>query len=348
MITIYHLRYLLFLLLPLCCFISIFSQGIFTYFSLIFIFLVIPIVEFFFNTDHSNISLEQEQTLKNSSYFNFLLYSALPITYIFLYCFSMSVNRTMPLVDIIGKISSCGLILGALGINVAHELGHRKTPINKIISFFLLLPCFYTHFLIEHYIGHHARVSTIHDPATGRRGETIYQFWARSLLFSYLSAWQIQLHRLNRQGFSFFSLKNRLLYYQITQITFLAAIFFFCGSFTALCFLGAGLFGCLLLESINYIEHYGLERKMLENKKYEKVQPHHSWNSDHLISRFVLFELSRHSDHHFNSQRPFQILRYHSNSPQMPLGYPGMTLLALFPPIWFKVMHKRLDTFKSQ
>lgn len=108
-------------------------------------------------------------------------------------------------------------------------------------------------------------------------------------------------------------------------------------------FILAAVVGILLLETVNYIEHYGLVRKLKESGKYERPLPHHSWNSNHVIGRLLLFELSRHSDHHYQASRKYQILRHHDNSPQMPTGYPGMIVLALFPPLWFSVMHKELE-----
>ena len=345
--TLFTLRYLFFLLLPISFWISLNYRGIYTYFPLVFIFLVLPIVEFFLPQDHSNPSAEEEVRLKNINYFDYLLYSVIPIIYGSLFLFWQSLQvEDLTLGETIGRTLSCGLLLGALGINVAHELGHRQGTFYRSLSFLLLLPCFYSHFLIEHYIGHHARVSTIHDPATGRRGESLYRFLGRSLIFSYLSAWQIQCHRLKKKGYAFFSFKNHLMIYQGIQALYLIGLIYFLGWEMAGWLVAAGFFGCILLETVNYIEHYGLERKFVEEKRYERVQPHHSWNSDHLISRFVLFELSRHSDHHFNAHRPYQILRYHESSPQMPLGYPGMAVLALFPPIWFRIMHKRLAEFE--
>jgi alkane 1-monooxygenase len=109
------------------------------------------------------------------------------------------------------------------------------------------------------------------------------------------------------------------------------------------CFLGAALMGILLLETVNYIEHYGLQREQLENGKYERAMPAHSWNSNHVVGRLMLFELSRHSDHHYLASRKYQVLRHHDNAPQMPTGYPGMMLLSLVPPLWFAIMNRRIE-----
>ena len=99
----------------------------------------------------------------------------------------------------------------------------------------------------------------------------------------------------------------------------------------------------MLLESVNYIEHYGLTRKRVNDNRYEQVAPEHSWNSDHMLGRVVLFELSRHSDHHANPERSYQDLRTLETSKQLPFGYPAMIVLALFPAKWFQVMNPLLD-----
>jgi alkane 1-monooxygenase len=109
-----------------------------------------------------------------------------------------------------------------------------------------------------------------------------------------------------------------------------------------LLFIAAALMGGMLLETVNYIEHYGLSRNKTSEESYERVQPHHSWNSNHVIGRLMLFELSRHSDHHYLASRKYQVLRHMDQAPQMPTGYPGMILLSLVPPLWFKVMHSEI------
>jgi alkane 1-monooxygenase len=178
-------------------------------------------------------------------------------------------------------------------------------------------------------------------------GEILYVFWFRSIIGSYASAWKIQLDGLKRKGISFWSLKNEMLIFQAIQLAVLVIIGFTLGPVVLLHFLLAALVGILLLETVNYIEHYGLVRQKTDKHRYEVVQPHHSWNSDHILGRVLLFELSRHSDHHYKANRKYQVLRHMENSPQMPTGYPGMILLSLVPPLWFLVMHRRLHYYSS-
>ncbi|MGZ8545043.1 MAG: alkane 1-monooxygenase, partial [Flavisolibacter sp.] len=188
---------------------------------------------------------------------------------------------------------------------------------------------------------HHKRVATPEDPSSARYGEWLYAFYARSIIFSYLSAWHISARDVRKKGFRPLSIHNEMLQFHLIQFAFVAIIFLFFGWLAAVLFLVAATQGILLLETVNYIEHYGLQRRQLEAGKYERTMPAHSWNSNHVIGRVMLFELSRHSDHHFMASRKYQVLRHHEDSPQMPTGYPGMMLLATIPPAWFYVMHKR-------
>jgi alkane 1-monooxygenase len=130
--------------------------------------------------------------------------------------------------------------------------------------------------------------------------------------------------------------------FQLIQLSLIALIYWIFGGWVLLYFLAAAGMGILLLETVNYIEHYGLQRKATGEGKYERAMPQHSWNSDHMIGRLFLFELSRHSDHHYLASRKYQILRHHDEAPQMPTGYPGMMLLSLLPPAWFAVMNPRV------
>ena len=133
-----------------------------------------------------------------------------------------------------------------------------------------------------------------------------------------------------------------MLQFQLIQIVFCLLILAVFNWVVMLYFIAAAVIGFLLLETVNYIEHYGLTRSKNENGRYERVQPAHSWNSNHILGRSLLFELSRHSDHHFLANRKYQTLRHMDNSPQMPTGYPGMMVLSIFPPIWFFVVHRSM------
>ena len=238
-----------------------------------------------------------------------------------------------------------GLLCGTFGINVGHELGHRISRFEQILAKALLLTSLYMHFFLEHNKGHHKNVATPEDPSSARLWEPVYAFYFRTVFYSYLSAWKIANTDTLKKGEAVFSIYNEMIRMQILQLAFLALIIFVFGWLVALYFLAAAAIGILLLETVNYIEHYGLSRQPASTGRYERAMPQHSWNSDHIMGRIMLFELSRHSDHHYLASRKYQLLRHHDNAPQMPTGYPGMMILSLLPPAWFVIMHKQMRKF---
>jgi alkane 1-monooxygenase len=240
-----------------------------------------------------------------------------------------------------------GLLCGIFGINVAHELGHRVDRFEQTLAKALLLTSLYMHFFTEHNKGHHKRVATPEDPSSARFGEPVYTFYFRTIVMSYVSAWHIANEECRKKRGTAFSVHNEMIRFQFLQIAFVALIGWHFGTSAVLAFLGAAFMGMLMLETVNYIEHYGLQRKLGASGQYERAMPHHSWNSDHVVGRLMLFELSRHSDHHYLASRKYQVLRHHDNAPQMPTGYPGMMLLALVPPLWFSIMHKKIKEWQQ-
>jgi alkane 1-monooxygenase len=268
----------------------------------------------------------------------------LPLIYGLIICyFYVLSNGQFEKSELVGMTLSVGIVLGS-GINVAHELGHKSGLLEQTIAKLILLPNLYMHFIIEHNHGHHVHIATPDDPATSRKGEMVYAFWVRSSLFSYLGAWKLEAKRLTRAGKFVLSLNNQMIIFQTVQLIYLLVVWAVFGAKILLFAIAIAIIGFLLLETINYIEHYGLVRAKLANGKYERVDTRHSWNSNHELGRIILYELTRHSDHHFKANRKYQILRHHSKSPQLPLGYPGSMLLSFIPPLWFFVMHKKLET----
>ena len=336
------LKYFLALTVPLLAYFSFNGTGIITYAPMIEAFLLIPILELFFRPNSSNLSSAEEEMAKEDKSYDMVLYLLVPVIFFLLWEFLISMRETLTFSDRLGRILSMGLICGGFGINVAHELGHRNNKFEQFLSKTLLLSSLYMHFFIEHNRGHHKRVSTKEDPSSARYGENIFSFWIRSVFTGYISAWNIEFSRLKRLKKFKFSLENEMLRFQLIQVLFVSSIYFVFGTQITIYFLFAAVMGFLLLETVNYIEHYGLQRKININGKYERVQPFHSWNSNHPVGRIMLFELSRHSDHHFNASRKYQVLKNHDNSPEMPTGYPGMMILSLIPPLWFYIMNKRI------
>ena len=233
-----------------------------------------------------------------------------------------------------------GILCGVYGINVAHELGHSTKKFDQVLAKFLLLSSLYMHFFIEHNFGHHKWVGTHDDAATARKNESVYRFWIRSIVRGFVSSWKIENQRINRKKQSF--IRHQIAQFVILEIALIAMLSLWSWE-TAVAFIGVSVMGILLLETVNYIEHYGLVRNKVNDFRYEEVIPAHSWNSDHVLGRIVLFELSRHSDHHANPERPYPLLRSLPEAKHMPAGYPAMMLLSLVPSWWFRIMNPQLE-----
>jgi alkane 1-monooxygenase len=314
----------------------------------LYVFGLIPLIELFFGGTTVNMSKIEEEIARKDWKYDFIVWSVVPLQFAIMFYFLNRVSDdSLPLWEKLGMMFAFGISCGVLGINLAHELGHRNTWYEQLMSKMLLATSLYLHFFIEHNRGHHKNVSTDDDPASSRYGEMVYTFYFRSVINGWISAWHLESERLKKSNQSFWSIHNEMLLYQFIQIGMLATIALIWNWKVMLLFAGAATVGFLLLETVNYIEHYGLRRKKIDGAYYEKVMPIHSWNSNHPIGRIMLFELTRHSDHHYMASRKYQILRHFDNSPQMPTGYPGMMVLSLFPPLWFAVMHKQIDKYKA-
>ncbi|MEN9610976.1 MAG: hypothetical protein RLZZ628_1790 [Bacteroidota bacterium] len=336
-------KYLIAYLLPASAFLGLEWKGYWLFFTVLFAFGLLPLGDILLPQYKNNTPEAEETTRAQVRLFDWLLYLHLPLLYLLiinaLYVFK---NNHLSIVEMIGMSISVGIIVGSFGINVAHELGHRSNPTEQFISKALLLPALYMHFFIEHNLGHHKNVATDEDPASARMGENVYSFWFRSVKDSYKSAWQLEAERLKKKGASVYSIDNQMIVFQIIQMIYLILIGIFFGYASILMAIGFAVTAFLLLESVNYIEHYGLRRQKLASGRYEPVLPKHSWNSNHELGRIFLYELTRHADHHYKSTRKYQILRHYEDAPQLPFGYPMSILIALLPPLWFKMMDKRV------
>lgn len=311
-------------------------------------FFVIPLLELFIKADSRNMSAAEEEVAKADRTYDVLLYLVVVLQYVALsrFLYGMMYDD-LTAIDIAGRITAMGILCGVFGINVGHELGHRVNKFEQTLAKALLLTSLYMHFFTEHNKGHHKRVATPEDPSSARFGEPVYTFYFRTIIFSYISAWHIANDEMRKKGQPVFSFNNEMIQFTLIQLAFLTLIFLLTSWIVMLYFIAAAFIGILLLETVNYIEHYGLQRKSIGDGKYERAMPEHSWNSNHIIGRLMLFELSRHSDHHYMASRKYQVLRHHDNSPQMPTGYPGMILLSLVPPLWFYVMNRRIKKLEA-
>jgi alkane 1-monooxygenase len=339
-------KYLLAFSMPLSALLGLFMGSYWTYLGIGFAFGIMPLVDYIVTPSTNNVEDVEEKGRIKQLFFDILLYLNLPLLYYIVFVY-FSLMPSYSNMELSGATLSTGIMLGAVGINVAHELGHRHSAFEQTLAKLLLIPSLYMHFSIEHNNGHHKNVATDLDAASARKNEPIYTFWFRAILGEYLSAWQIESKRLHKKEISFWSLQNEMIQVHLIQTLYLIGVGYFWGATSMIAAVIASFIGILLLESANYIEHYGLRRKKLPNGHYEPVLPCHSWSSNHELGRIALYELTRHSDHHYKSTRKYQILKHYDESPQLPYGYPSCILISLIPPLWFGIMNKKLAAFQS-
>jgi|688.fasta_scaffold46931_2 alkane 1-monooxygenase len=338
------MKYLGSFLIPLAAAIGLWFGGVCAWVTVLFVFIGIPLLDALFGRDRKNMDPESEKDLSKSTLHNLMLYAHLPLQISLIGLLGwVWAKPDIPLWVRIGWILSVALSTGGIGITVAHELIHRRTVAERWIGRLLLMTVMYMHFAIEHVRGHHAKVGTGDDPATARQGINVYRFMWLTIPAQFRSAWKLESARLQKQQWRFWSWRNEMLLFGLLQISWLVILGFTFGIAFIPIYLTVALVSVALLEMINYVEHYGLERIQLTTGRYEAVKEHHSWNSDHRISRALLFELTRHSDHHLVATRPYQILRSFEKAPELPSGYPGMLLLTLVPPLWFSVMDPKVE-----
>ncbi len=339
----HRLKYFFVYLLPLSTYISFTTTGMMTLLPVFLFFFLLPFLELFLPVDAANWDEKIAADEKNEAIYDWILYLAVPVQLMLLGYYLVVIQHTpFGTMEFNARVFSMGLMCGVTGINVGHELGHRLNRTEQFLGEILLLTSLNTHFLPYHNGGHHLNVATPKDPATAAKGQLLYTFWFTSHFRSYAEAWRLENSRMTHEGKSIFSLNNRMVGYSIANIVLLTGIYVCFGLTVLLAFVVSAMIGIGLLQSVNYIEHYGLLRAKNKRGKYEPVRHHHSWNSDHVLGRAVLFNLSRHSDHHYNGSKKYQILKSMPASPQMPTGYPGMLVLAMFQPLWFYVMNRRL------
>jgi alkane 1-monooxygenase len=338
------LKYLLPLLFFACAWLAFHQTGILAYAPLLLGFGAMPIVELLLKPSFQNHLDANEQMMKENKLFDMVLYffGFMQIATL-AYFFYIIATQPADIITLIGRAISMGVLCGLFGINLSHELGHHKDAFAQNLAKVCLSTSLYFHFYIEHNKGHHKHFSTPHDPASARYNENIYAFYIRALAGVYMGAWHIANAECAKKNKPIYSIYNEMVQGHLLQGAILV-IATLLGIKVLLCFLLAALIGALLLESVDYIQHYGLVRKATSDTTFERGMPHHSWDSHYPIGRLMLFELTRHSDHHYLANRKYQILRSHDNVPQMPTGYPGTIMLALLPPLWFAVMNKRVPT----
>ena len=308
------------------------------FFPLVFFYALVPLLDFVIGEDTSNPPESSIAALEADPYYRWITYATIPVLWVSVIfnCIFLC-NYSLNIMEWIATVIATGSVLG-FGLNVSHELGHKlqKTP-RKIALFNTALGA-YGHFSIEHNRGHHRHVSTPEDPASSKMGESIYRFACREIPGAALRAWRLEADRLHRQHKSVWHFENEIL--QALCITLLVhgTLVQLYGLEMLMVLVPVALWGAFQLTSANYVEHYGIQRLKTAQGSYESCQPHHSWNSNHLVSNLVLFQLQRHSDHHAYPGRSYQSLRDFPQLPRLPSGYFGMFFLAYLSPLWFRVM----------
>ena len=321
------------------------GQGAWFWIGPVVILVIVPAIDLVTGLDRSNPPDDLIAALEGDRYYRWITYLFLPIQYAGLLGALWLIARgDLGTVDRIGLAVSIGCI-GGIGINTAHELGHKKEANERWLSKIALAQVAYGHFYIEHNRGHHVRVATPEDPASSRLGESFYEFWPRTVLGSVRSAWRIEKRRYARSKKHPFRLGNHVLNAWLMTAVLWGGLVAWLGVGVAPYLLLQAVVGFTLLEVVNYMEHYGMLRQKVgegRRERYERVDPSHSWNSNNVATNVLLYHLQRHSDHHANPTRRYQALRDFEESPALPTGYAGMIALALVPPLWRRVMDPRV------
>lgn len=303
---------------------------------------IIPALDKMIGEDQSNPPESAVKQLESDKYYGRIVKAFIPTQYAMTFMGAWLASRKKtPLSDKIGLVLTVGAING-VGINTAHELGHKSNKANKLLAMAALAPTGYTHFVVEHNFGHHKRVATPEDPASSRMGESFWKFLPRTVVGGIKSAIEIEKQRLERRGKKFWSIDNELLQGWAMTAGFFGATTLICGPRAVPFLVAQAAYGASLLETVNYLEHYGLKRQKDENGKYERTRPEHSWNSNHIVTNLFLYQLQRHSDHHAHPTRSFQALRHFEKAPQLPSGYASMLMPAYVPGMWYDLMDKRV------
>ena len=309
----------------------------------IWILAVVPLADLLLGTDTANPPEWATKQLEEDRFYRWCTYLFLPLQLAALgfSCWVVASRPDLAWLDWLGFALTVGAV-GGVGINTSHELGHKKPKHERWLAKLALAQVAYGHFFVEHNRGHHTRVATAEDPASSRMGESFWAFLPRTVIGSVRSAWELERSRLARHGHGAWSKDNDVLtawamtagLYAGLTLTFGPAIL----GFLAV----QAVFGFSLLEVVNYLEHYGLLRQQDAQGHNERCTPQHSWNSNHIASNLLLYNLERHSDHHAWPSRRYQALRHFPEAPQLPTGYGGMLALALVPPLWRAVMDPRV------
>ncbi|WP_353251799.1 alkane 1-monooxygenase [Salinisphaera sp. PC39] len=303
---------------------------------------VVPLADWLIGRDSSNPPEGALAALEDDPYYRWSTYIYVLIELVFFGLVAWVIGTwSLSWAEWVGLTWTIGILSG-ISINTAHELGHKKPKLERWLALVALAPVAYGHFFVEHNKGHHRRVATPEDPASARMGESFWRFLPRTVIGSLRSAWEIERTRLARKGKGPWTWENENLQaWSMTVVLWGGLMAAFGVELFPFLVIQAAL-GASLLEAVNYVEHYGLRRQKLDNGRYERCRPEHSWNNDHIVTNIFLFHLQRHSDHHAHPTRRYQALRHFDDAPELPTGYAGMIVLAYLTPLWYRVMDPKV------
>lgn len=302
-------------------------------------YVLIPGLDILAGEDRHNPPEDAVAALDADPYYRRVTYALVPTMWVCIIFSAWFVaTQDLPLHGLLAVVLGTGM-MGGFCINVGHELGHKRSMLEQTLAKLVLAPTCYGHFYVEHNRGHHRDVATPADPASSRMGESIYAFVLREMPGAWRRAWALETQRLGGAPWHW---KNEVLQPLALTVALWTGLAVWLGPQVLLFMLAMSFWANFQLTSANYIEHYGLLRRLGENGKPEPCRPHHSWNSNHKVTNWMLFHLQRHSDHHAHAARRYQSLRHFPGVPSLPNGYFGMFLLAYFPPLFFRVMDPRL------
>lgn len=314
-----------------------------SFFTLVAVFGLVPLLDLLIGVDTSSPSAADLESLEHDLWYRLLPFLALPACAVLLLWGSwVFVHEPYGWLGKLGHVLSVGASMGIVGITSAHEMVHKPEKPDQRVGGWLLAMVCYGGFKVEHVRGHHVTVSTPEDRSSARFGQSIYRFLPRAYAGNFVAAWRLEAKRLRQRQHPVLSWRNEVLRLSMLSLALGAGLGALLGWPAVLFFLAQSFVAVTELEIVNYIEHYGLHRRLMPNGRWERAAPQHSWNAPWLLTNLFTLQLQRHSDHHAEARRRYSALRHYENVPTLPAGYAAMIVLALVPPLWFRIMNPRV------